>query len=131
MAVLVALTVTAGACAEPAPDRAELVDLLERAGISADESKCAAKAVVDNLTDAQIEDIMQRGGSALVDDPKRTDDASDKVRTALATCRDKAAATSTTVSSTTLVTETTLATESTAASTTAVPTTTVPTTAAP
>ena len=77
VAVLVALTVAAGACAEPAPDRAELVDLLERAGISADESKCAAKAVVDNLTDAQIEDIMQRGGSALVDDPKRTDDASD------------------------------------------------------
>jgi ribosomal protein L12E/L44/L45/RPP1/RPP2 len=122
VAVVLALAVVLGACAEPAPDRAELVDLLERAGISADESRCAAKAVVDTLTDAQIQDIMQRGGSALVDDPKRTDDASDKVRTALAACRDAAAPTSSTVSTSTLVTETSLA----AQTTTVVPTTQAP-----
>ena len=87
---------TAG-CAADAPTKAELTDALVTSGLPPAESRCAAAAILDNASTAEIEDVMQRGGSALVDDPKRTDDSSDEVRAALAECRDAAiAATSTT-----------------------------------
>lgn len=68
--------------------------------MSKDEAACAANAVVANASKAEIEDVMQRGGSALVDHLDRTDDSSDKVRAALGKCRDAAAATSSTTTST-------------------------------
>ena len=115
------------ACSTSAPSRNELVDALRTSGLSKAESTCAADAIVDNLTDDEVAEIVERGGGgAPRDDPKDTNDTMDKLRAALTVCRDQAAATSTTLptsSTTTPTSSTTTPTSTTAptSSTTAVP----------
>ena len=107
--VAIALGVGAAACSTATPSRDDLVDALVTSGLSKAESACAADAVVDNLTDDELAEIVERGGSgAPRDDPKDADDTMDKLRTALNVCRDQAAATSTTVPAPSTTTSTTI-----------------------
>lgn len=76
-----------GGCAE-APSRDELVEALESSGIPAAKAECAADAVLDELTEDEIIEIVERGpAGAPRDDPDSSDDASDRVRAALAECQ--------------------------------------------
>ena len=91
MAMAMAVALGVAGCGAKAPSKADLAAVLETSGIPPLEARCAAAAILNNATTAEIEDVMQRGGSALVDDPDRTDDSSNEVRGALAVCRDQAA----------------------------------------
>ena len=91
MAMAMAVAFGVAGCGAKAPSKADLAAVLETSGIPPLEARCAAAAILNNATTAEIEDVMQRGGSALVDDPDRTDDSSNEVRGALAVCRDQAA----------------------------------------
>ncbi len=94
VAIAVLLGLGMAACGADAPSRSELVQLFETSGIPAAQSRCAADAILDTLSTKQVESIVQRGSSgAPLDDPDRTDDAADKVRDALATCRAETPAT--------------------------------------
>jgi hypothetical protein len=88
------LTVAAallGGCAE-APSRSELVQALEASGIATERAECAADAVLDELSEEEIIELVERGpAGAPRDDPEATDDASDRVRDALAACQQVAA----------------------------------------
>lgn len=108
-----AVALGAAGCGAKAPSKADLAAALETSGIPPLEARCAAAAIIDNATSAEIEDVMQRGGSALVDDPDRTDDSSNEVRGALAVCRDQAAS----VTSTTAPADATTSTSSPTSST--------------
>jgi hypothetical protein len=113
--VVVAVTVAAAACSAGAPSRDELVESLITSGLSESESTCAADAIVDNLTDDEIAQIVERGGGgAPRDDPQDADDTMDKLRAALNVCRDQAAATSTTVPGSSTTSTTVAATSTTA-----------------
>ena len=95
--VVAGMGLAATACSAGAPSRDELVESLITSGLSKAESTCAADAIVDNLTDDEVAEIVERGGGgAPRDDPEKADDTMDKLRAALAVCRDQAAATSTT-----------------------------------
>ena len=64
------------------------------AGVDAELAECAADAVVDNLSADQIVALMERGpAGAPRDDPERTEDDSDKVRAAIAECKEQVATT--------------------------------------
>ena len=76
-------------CSSPVPTRTDLVKALETSGISGSQAKCAADAILKNLSHDQVQLIVERGSAGVPpDDPKRTDDPSDKVRAALGACRD-------------------------------------------
>ena len=76
-------------CSSPVPSRTELVTALETSGIPRSQATCAADAILKNLSHDQVQLIVERGGGGVPpDDPKRTDDPSDKVRAALGVCRD-------------------------------------------
>ena len=91
MLALFGLLSAMSGCGASAPSRAELVRSLKRSGMPAAEASCAAGAIFATLSDKQVAEIVQRGGSgAPYDDPKRTDDDMDKVRAALTKCRNKA-----------------------------------------
>lgn len=85
----VAAAVLAGAgCSSPPPDRATMVQALRTSGIPAAQARCAAAAIYDNLTDAQVRQLVDRGaGGTPKDDPTRTDDALDKLNAAMSSCR--------------------------------------------
>lgn len=121
--VAVGLGVVTAACTTSAPSRDELVDALRTSGLSKAESTCAADAIVDNLTDDEVAEIVERGGGgAPRDDPKDDNDTMDKLRAALTVCRDQAAATSTTIpTSSTTATSAVPSTTAPTSSTTAVP----------
>lgn len=86
-ACLSVLAFVLGGCAG-APSRGELVEALETSGIPTARAECAADAVIEELTDDEITEIVQRGpAGAPRDDPDSTDDASDRVRAALAECQ--------------------------------------------
>lgn len=86
-----------GACAGT-PSSDELVDALQRAGLSATEATCAADALYRNLDDDQIGAIAERGPSAVIDDTTDPDEPIDVARREIAACRtaDSTATTSTT-----------------------------------
>jgi hypothetical protein len=87
----------AAACAADPPGRDELARSLASSGLPEDVAGCAADALHDHLSTQELRDIAERGGGgAPVDDPERTDDAMDQVRTALAECRTKLEPTTTT-----------------------------------
>ncbi len=95
-----ALGVVLAGCAE-APSRTELTDALVTSGVPTDVARCAADAITDTLSEDQIVQIVERGpGGAPPDDPKDQQDASDRVRAALAECRADLPAATTTVPAT-------------------------------
>ena len=76
-----------GGCASK-PSRSELVHALEASGIPTAKAECAADAVLGELSDDEIIELVQRGpAGAPRDDPESTDDSSDRVRAALAECQ--------------------------------------------
>ncbi len=88
-AVGVALAVLGGVgCSTPSTSQQELAEALQASGLSKPVSECAAKAVIGSLSEDEVADLVERGGGAApVDDPKREDDSSDKLRAAMDTCR--------------------------------------------
>lgn len=75
-------------CSSP-PSRSDITDALITSGLSEEVARCAADALVDELSDDELVQLTERGGGgAPVDDPDRDDDASDRVRAALTACRD-------------------------------------------
>ena len=91
-----AVLILLGGCAE-APSRGELVEALETSGIPEAKAECAADAVIDELTEDEIVEIVARGpAGAPRDDPDASDDASDRVRAALAECQQVGAETTST-----------------------------------
>lgn len=87
VALMLAVLITA--CSAGTPSRNELVEALKTSGIPADVARCAADAIEDSLSSEQLAQIVERGpGGAPADDTERTDDPSDKVRAALAVCRE-------------------------------------------
>lgn len=87
--VALALAVLVAGCSGATPSRSELRDALAASGIPADVARCATDAIEDSLSTDEIAQIVERGsGGAPADDPDRTDDSSDRVRGALATCRE-------------------------------------------
>jgi hypothetical protein len=88
-AAVLALAVLVAACSAGTPSRNELVEALKTSGVPADVARCAADAMEDSLSSDQLAQIVERGpGGAPADDAERTDDPSDKVRAALAVCRE-------------------------------------------
>lgn len=88
-ALLAGLSIAAGvlaACAST-PSSDEVVDALQRAGLSEAEATCAADALYRNLDDDQIGAIAERGPSAVVDDPDDPDEPIDVARREIAACR--------------------------------------------
>ncbi len=119
------LAVLITACSAGTPSRNELVEALKTSGIPPDVARCAADAIEDSLSSEQLAQIVERGpGGAPADDTERTDDPSDKVRAALAVCREDLPVT--TVPGTTVPGAST---PPTLATTTTPPATTVPATA--
>ena len=97
-----------GGCGADAPSRDELVHLLELTGIPPERAECAADAVLENLTEDEVVELVERGpAGAPRDDPKRTDDTSDEVRAALAACQQVGTTTTTGESGPTTSTPTT------------------------
>lgn len=134
--LLVVASIALAACGAKEPSKADLRDALVDSGLSRQVSTCVADAVLDTLSPAEVEQLVERGpGGAPVDDPDRTDDSADKLRKAMDRCRtlqDQASASSTTTTSLpagagagsgTAVGDT--------ASSTTLPSTTVPSTAGP
>lgn len=80
--------VALGGCGSKEPSKAELRDALMDSGLSREVSTCVADAVLDTLSPAEVERLVERGsGGAPQDDPKRTDDSADKLREAMTACR--------------------------------------------
>lgn len=78
-----------GACSTPNPSQDQFTESLVISGVDPEVAECTSKAVMDNLTEEQIRRINERGGGAApVDDAATPDEAADKVRDALAACRD-------------------------------------------
>lgn len=75
-----------GACSD-APEQDELIDALVRSGYSTAEAECAAEALYGNLPEDEIAAIAERGPSAVIDDPKITDEPIDIARSEIAACR--------------------------------------------
>lgn len=95
------LTLLSAACSTPTPSRSELADALVDSGIPAPVARCTAEAITESFDDDQLARIVERGpGGAPADDPDRTDDATDKVRDALAACRAQLPTTTTTSTAT-------------------------------
>lgn len=95
-ALLSMVVVIAAGCATSPPDRGEVVRALRTSGIPASQARCAVDAIYENLTDAQIEQLIERGsGGTPKDDPTRTDDVLDKLNAAMTSCRDLATPTTT------------------------------------
>lgn len=88
VAVLVSV-VGLGACSTPNPSQDQFTESLVISGVDPEVAECTSKAVMDNLSDEQVRRINERGGGAApVDDAAKPDEAADKVREALAACRD-------------------------------------------
>lgn len=89
-AVLVLMASTgAGACSASTPDRAELTDALATSGLPQDVARCAADALVSELSQEELDVLVERGnGGVPVDDPDRDDDPADRLRAALAGCQE-------------------------------------------
>lgn len=84
-----ALSVGVAACAAPTPDRAELTDALAASGLPQDVARCAADALLSELSQEELDVLVERGnGGVPVDDPDRDDDPADRLRAALADCQE-------------------------------------------
>jgi hypothetical protein len=92
------------------PTRSELVDALRTSGMSAEESTCAADAILDNLHGDDLDAIIERGPGGLPDDAAKTNEPLDEVRAALSECRVAADPVPTTTSTTVPISGTTPAT---------------------
>ncbi|CAN5566129.1 hypothetical protein BH10ACT1_BH10ACT1_25110 [soil metagenome] len=95
---LVGLVASLAACSKPVPSNTELVDALQRTGMSATESRCVSDAILDTLSKDQVAAIVDRGASgAPVDAVGKTGGPLAKVRAALTACQDAAGGTTTTI----------------------------------
>lgn len=92
-----ALVLALVGCAEtPGPGRLEAA--LVTSGVPEAQASCVVDAVEDVLDDDAVEALVERGASAApTDDPKASDDDADRLRDAMAACRELAVATTTTV----------------------------------
>ncbi|QXC61742.1 hypothetical protein KSP35_02540 [Aquihabitans sp. G128] len=98
-----ALVVAVAACSKPEPSRTELVDVFRRTGMTSAEARCVSDAILDNLSDDQLDAIIERGPSgAPVDPAGSTDGVATKVRTALAACKSSEITGTTSTTTTTL-----------------------------
>lgn len=94
----VAALVLLVACAASTPRRDQLIDALGRSGIPTPVASCVADALVSDLSDDQLDQLVEFGAAgAPQDDPDRADDAADRLREALASCGDQLPTTTTTV----------------------------------
>lgn len=85
-------------CSASTPKRDQLIDALTRSGLPKAVSSCVADSLVSDLDDAQLDLLVEYGAAgAPQDDPDRQDDAADRLREALAECRDELPTTTTTI----------------------------------
>lgn len=102
---MVAGTAALVGCTHPAPSERDLTAALQDSGLPKPVAACTSKALVGTLSDAELEEIANRGsGGAPVDDTDRTDDTADKLNQAMTKCQQlltEALATSSTTSTTT------------------------------
>jgi hypothetical protein len=86
------VVLTAVGCGTKAPSSPEVADALVTSGIERPVAECVADAVTTTLTDDELVTLVERGaGGAPRDDPSDPDDVADRLREAMATCRDLAA----------------------------------------
>lgn len=86
------------ACSASTPKRDQLTDALGRSGIPNPVATCVADALVSDLSDDQLDQLVEFGAAgAPKDDPERADDAADRLREALAACREELPTTTTTL----------------------------------
>lgn len=82
------LVVAVAGCGTKVPSEGELAEALARSGLSEAVADCAAEAIVSTLSDDELATLVDRGSGGLPkDDPTRTDDAADTLRTAVSDCR--------------------------------------------
>lgn len=99
MAALALAVALVGCSKTPGPDR--LVEALITSGVPEEQATCVVDAVEDILDADDIEALVERGASAAPrDDPDATDDDADRLRDAMAACRELAVVTTTVTSST-------------------------------
>lgn len=71
------------------PDQPELTDALVTAGVPEGVARCAADALIDNLSDDELAQLVTRGpGGAPRDDAEEPGEPADLLRDALAACRE-------------------------------------------
>lgn len=75
--LLVVACLAVAGCAHSAPSADELTETLMVAGMNEEQARCAAEAVTDNLSDAEIESIMKSGPSGVPFDTERDETKSD------------------------------------------------------
>jgi hypothetical protein len=86
-AAVVSLVLTG--CGTPTPKEADLTEALVDSGLSEPVAECASSALVESLTDGELQELAERGaGGAPVDDPARTDDSADKLAKAMTACKE-------------------------------------------
>lgn len=96
--VSAAALVLVPACSASTPKRDQLIDALARSGMPKPVASCVADSLVSDLDGAQLDRLVEYGAAgAPQDDPDRPDDAADRLREALAGCRDELPITTTTV----------------------------------
>ena len=99
VALGIGVTVVLVGCGSTPPKEQAIAAGLVDSGLSKKVADCTAKALVDSLTPSELAELAERGGGgAPVDDPKVTNDSSDKLNEALVECSalQQAATTSTT-----------------------------------
>lgn len=86
---IVMLSVASVACSAPTPARDDLSDAFTASGLPPDVARCAAEALVTELSQEELDVLVERGnGGVPIDDPDRDDDAADRLRAALADCQE-------------------------------------------
>lgn len=87
MALLAALVMLAAACSSE-PERAEIIDALERAGLETPIAECVADAFAE-LPEADRKLIAERGSNGVRDDREVDDEPIDEVRRKMSECRNE------------------------------------------
>ena len=78
-----------GSCSAPAPSRSDIATALVDSGLPRKTSDCIAKALTTTLSDAELQEIVERGaGGAPVDDPKVSGESADELSAAMVKCRE-------------------------------------------
>lgn len=76
-------------CSAPAPTQTDIAAALVDSGMPRKTSDCVAKALTTSLSDAELQEIVERGaGGAPVDDPKVTGESADELSAAMVKCRE-------------------------------------------
>ena len=76
-------------CSAPAPSQSDITSALVDSGLPPKTSACIAKAMTTTLSDAELQEIVERGaGGAPVDDPKVSGESADELSAAMVKCRE-------------------------------------------